>query len=201
VPRPQKLTVTGVAICMDGGTVMLSCSDEAGGEHSVKLISRMNPHSESKRAPDWLAGRLYFDGELVAVRSEIESAVLALLREALPRERDELNQSFIARVIDYVASDEYVQFIERVARESEMMQDVTAYTVWIDSDPETRNRTIVTLARVEGIKLPQAREFIDGQKPLAKDISAPEVAKIFEKYAAAGLTLRVVPPFPWPLNN
>ncbi len=82
--------------------------------------------------------------------SDLEVGVLSLLRDAHAREIDELQAAFISRIVDFVASDECVQFAERVARELEIANDTTRYTIWLAYDDETRNQAIVRLARVEG---------------------------------------------------
>ncbi len=195
---PQQLTPTNFMIATDGGTVFLMCADEGGNEHTVKLVQQMNPRRNE--SPDWIPGRLYFDSSLVALRSDVEAGILGLLCASLTAGTDELQRSFTARVVDFVASDLYLRFAERVKQVASEVCDPTQYTVWIACDAENRNQVIVRLARVEGIGINAARERIDHPQPLAENISASEVPEAAAKYLAAGLTVRVEPTFPWPLS-
>jgi hypothetical protein len=61
---------------LDGGTIVLSATDEAGRHVSIVLVSSLGGSSIR------VAGRLYFDGELVPMRSEREARILKLLSEA-----------------------------------------------------------------------------------------------------------------------
>jgi hypothetical protein len=61
---------------LDGGTILLSATDEAGRQVSVMLVSSLSGSSMR------VAGRLYFDGYLVQMRSEREAGILKLLSEA-----------------------------------------------------------------------------------------------------------------------
>jgi hypothetical protein len=63
---------------MDGGTVCVTGTDEAEQSHVVMLVQSAFPSGITFGVP----GRLYFDGEPVPIRSELESRVLALLRAA-----------------------------------------------------------------------------------------------------------------------
>lgn len=75
---PQRLTLTGTAYCMDGGTTRIAATDERGKERSVMLVQRMFAAGSSFGIP----GRLYLDDEPVVVRSEVEQQLIALLRAA-----------------------------------------------------------------------------------------------------------------------
>src|SRR5258708_18041680 len=61
---------------LDGGTLHLSGTDEAGRQVSIMLASSL-PSSSMR-----VTGRLYFDGDLVPMRSEREARILELLSEA-----------------------------------------------------------------------------------------------------------------------
>ncbi len=77
---PASLTIYDCAYALDGGTTVLEARDEAGGERSVVLVQHLFPQPDPSL--DELPGRLYFDDELVPLRSELEAQVLALLRQA-----------------------------------------------------------------------------------------------------------------------
>src|SRR4051794_4924357 len=75
---PTSLVLRSGNYCMDGGTTRLECADEAERPHVVMLVQRSFPGGRTFGIP----GRLYFDGELVPMRSEAESRLLALLGAA-----------------------------------------------------------------------------------------------------------------------
>ena len=59
----------------------------------------------------------------------------------------------------------------------------------------------VRLGRVLGVGLRAAREMLDRGAPLARGVSAPEVAGLAERYATEGLPVRVEPAFRWELPS
>ncbi|HKB40228.1 MAG TPA: hypothetical protein VKD72_27610 [Gemmataceae bacterium] len=75
---PKQLTLHSSAYCLDGGTVLLTGTDEDGRAHAVMLVQNRFPGGNTCGIP----GRLYFDDELIPLRSDLESEVLALLRAA-----------------------------------------------------------------------------------------------------------------------
>jgi hypothetical protein len=72
---PIRIVVRDCAMKLDGGTIGLIATDEAGRLVSITLPS---PFASSPI----VAGRLYFDGGLVPMRSEREAQILKLLSEA-----------------------------------------------------------------------------------------------------------------------
>src|SRR5262249_29532521 len=72
---PTRIVVRHCAMKLDGGTIYLGATDEAGRLVSILLAT---PIGWSELA----AGRLYFDGNLVPMRSEREAGILKLLSEA-----------------------------------------------------------------------------------------------------------------------
>jgi hypothetical protein len=78
VDVPQRLTLTGTRYLLDGRTTVIFATDERGGKRSVELVRRVCALGYSSGIP----GRLHLDGEPVAVRSDAESRLVALLRAA-----------------------------------------------------------------------------------------------------------------------
>jgi hypothetical protein len=74
VQIPSKITLVESSFWLDGGSVTLHALTEAGEPCRVHLSQRCFPDSG--------AGRLFFNEELVDVRSDNESRIIALLREA-----------------------------------------------------------------------------------------------------------------------
>jgi ankyrin repeat protein len=73
---PTRIVVRECAMALDGGTIHLGATDEAGRQVSIMLATSL-PSSSMR-----VAGRLYFDGGLVPMRSEREARILNLLLEA-----------------------------------------------------------------------------------------------------------------------
>ena len=72
---PTRIVVRDCAMTLDGGTIHLGATDEAGRQVSILLATTLPGSSR-------VAGRLYFDGDLVPMRSEREAGILKLLSEA-----------------------------------------------------------------------------------------------------------------------
>jgi hypothetical protein len=72
---PTRIVVRDCALTLDGGTIHLIATDEAGRQVSIVLATSLPGSS-------MVAGRLYFDGGLVPMRSEREARILKLLSEA-----------------------------------------------------------------------------------------------------------------------
>lgn len=72
---PSKLVLHSYRYMLDGGTTILTGTDEKGRQHAVMLVQTLSPEGSSFGVP----GRLHFDGEPVPVRSDLESKVLILL--------------------------------------------------------------------------------------------------------------------------
>jgi hypothetical protein len=125
----MRIVVRDCGMMLDGGTVLLSATDEAGREVSIMLVSSLGGSSTR------VSGRLYFDGDLVPMRSEREAGILKLLSEAkvdaprLPPSRrtsrmaiigndikeffeqtpDENCKVFIRRILEAVQSENYLR--------------------------------------------------------------------------------------------
>ena len=77
---PSRLTFYDASYRLDGGTTTLYATDEHGAEHSVCLPRGIT--SDSSSTHHQTTGLLYFDSELVPVRSALELNLLRLLRQA-----------------------------------------------------------------------------------------------------------------------
>ena len=68
------------AFATDGGSISILILDYKGHKHSVLLSQHLLPPSghTNERKP----GRLYFDGTIVDIRSEEESAIVSALKQA-----------------------------------------------------------------------------------------------------------------------
>jgi|GEM_PF-1382022 len=222
---PGRLTIHDSAYALDGGTTFLDATDETGRKHSVALIQHAFPQPDPSL--DEVPGRLYFDDELVPMRSELETQVLALLRKADVRFSDshadegestrispnalilgdEIRQVLSRGPEDNIRalSSAVVAFVEseeylQFAERVEQAADTTRYIVWAACEPSARNQVAVRMGRVLGIGLQAAQQLLASGAPLAADKTALEVAEMARRYATEGLPLRVQPAFRWRLT-
>jgi hypothetical protein len=108
VKLPASLTIRNSAACGDGGTVALSAIDESNNAHSIVLIQHAFAKFDTPAAA--IPGRLYFDGQIVDVRSTSESTLLDLLKNEAKRVGEGERETTLQHIIDRVASVEYVAF-------------------------------------------------------------------------------------------
>src|SRR5262249_36598855 len=127
---PTGIVVRDCGMALDGGTIHLIATDEAGRQVSIMLATSL-PSSSLR-----VTGRLYFDGDLVPMRSEREAGILKLLSEAgieappLPPSRrtsrmaitgndikefleqtpEENCRTFIRKIMESVQSESYLRF-------------------------------------------------------------------------------------------
>ena len=128
---PTRIVVRDCAMALDGGTIHLSATDEAGRLVSIMLATPL-PSSSMR-----VAGRLYFDGDLVPMRSEREAGILKLLSEAsveapglpprvqksrmavfgqdikdfLEQTPEENCRAFIRKIVESVQSENYLRLV------------------------------------------------------------------------------------------
>lgn len=76
---PANLTVVEGTYLTDGGSIWLRATDDSGNLHDVFLAQHRLPPWEGEK---YIQGRLYFDGELVVVRSAQEARLVARLKAA-----------------------------------------------------------------------------------------------------------------------
>jgi hypothetical protein len=129
---PSRLAFHGAEYMLDGGSMVLRGTDPAGRDHSIELHERMSLRGDS--------GRLFFDGQLIDLRSPEERAVLELLRratlhgskvpppalgpnigilgedirEVMCRSEYENQRVFVDEIVRFVESDLSLQFAEIV---------------------------------------------------------------------------------------
>jgi hypothetical protein len=120
---PNSLTIYTYAYAMDGGTIVLMAYDSNQNDHSITLAQHgfldiKNTH--------YRPGRLYFNELFVPIRSEMETAVLALLQNAhlLTNRPSDSIKTMCAAIIAFVMSDEYLN----VARQVDKLQPLTGNT-------------------------------------------------------------------------
>ncbi len=128
---PTRIVVRDCAMALDGGTIHLSATDDAGRQVSIMLATPW-PSSSMR-----VSGRLYFDGDLVPMRSEREAGILKLLLEAaveapplpprvqtsrmviigqdiknfLEQAPEENCRAFIRKIVESVQSENYLRLV------------------------------------------------------------------------------------------
>jgi hypothetical protein len=154
---PIRIIVRDCALTLDGGTIHLFATDEAGHQVSITLATSL-PRSSMR-----VAGRLYFDGKLVPMRSEREARILKLLSEAtvqVPRlppigtsrmailgedireffeqTPHENCRAFIRKIVESVQSESYLRF---TTDEENAIADEANRDVWERPSGKKKRRT------------------------------------------------------------
>ena len=100
---------------LDGGSIFLTIRDRSERQHQIELVQSMFLTSaDSARLP----GRLYVDGELIAVRSEQERVLLEGLREAMGASAEVPGGSdFIRELLGFVESERYAGLAKGIGQQ------------------------------------------------------------------------------------
>lgn len=111
-----RFVVAEADAALDGGSIFLVVRDAGGQQHRIELVQSMFSASPN---PERLTGRLYVDGQLVAVRSPQERALLEGLQQALsaPAELPECGE-FVKDLVRFVESERYVELAKGGTRSS-----------------------------------------------------------------------------------
>ena len=155
---PIRIIVRDCALALDGGTIHLIATDEAGHQVSIMLATSL-PGSSMR-----VAGRLYFDGSLVPMRSEREARILKLLSEAtvqvprlppsgrtsrmailgedikefLEQTPEENCRAFIRKIVESVQSESYLRF---ATDEESAIADEANHDEWERPSAKKKRRT------------------------------------------------------------
>lgn len=134
---PKALEIAGSQYYLDGGTTFLYCIDEEGKGHVVVLVQHVF-HEETE---GWQPGRLYFDDEIIEVRSKEEKHIIFLLEHSsihyqnpaigevtgalesrlvqasdfenmLDKKQNEYLADYRDSIVNYVRSEEYIEFLQ-----------------------------------------------------------------------------------------
>lgn len=105
---PSQLVLRGCGFAGDGGTIRLDATDERNVKHEIVLTQHAYHYT---RDPRCISGRLYFDGEIVPIRSALETGIVALLRAAELRSQNESAlRAAVREVTEFVDSPRYLSF-------------------------------------------------------------------------------------------
>jgi hypothetical protein len=208
---------------LDGGTTWLRGSDESGNNHIVMLVQHAHPQPSDSL--DGIPGRVYWNGELVPIRSPREIDLLRFLRNArvaylpTPEEQcgtpielapnalilgedirqllhgrpEENLRSLLLQVVEFVESEQYVLFAQAV----EQSADGERYDVYVVAEVSRRKEAIARLSGLMRIGVKAARDLLDQGLPVAKDMTALEVARLASQLHSAGLSVKVKPEYRW----
>lgn len=135
----NHIVVRDSAYALDGGTIHLRATDERGRELGILLAQHAFPRGSPSM--DVIPGRLYFNSQLVPIRSELEERVLRLLSEAevqapppsppppprknmlilgddikavMSRTPEENCRAFLREIVEFVRSERYLTFAAEV---------------------------------------------------------------------------------------
>jgi ribosomal protein L7/L12 len=224
VKLPTRLTLRNSAFALDGGTSSLKATDEAGRHHGVMLVQPSRP--EASPSFDAVPGRLYFDGQLVPIRSQQEATILSLLKLAevryegyppFPGETirlspnalilgDDIREVFTRGPEDNIRAltAKVVAFVESdeylfFADRVQQGKDDTRYAVWVVWDDATFGKAVVKVKQLLGVGLKEARDHVQQERPVATGLRAPEVVEWARKFREADLDVRTEPAFRWRL--
>lgn len=134
VPARPIAVILDCAYAMDGGSIHASVRSGDGSEHALLLVQHALPESAT---PNALFGRLYFDGDLIPIRSESEAAIIGGLRTAAievpaqpPEQHDPVSETAL------VFGDEPRQVLDaiRAGPEAATRQLITLLVSWVESE-------------------------------------------------------------------
>jgi hypothetical protein len=181
---PGTILIHRTLYATDGGTILLEVFDENGNNYEIRLNQHAFPH---RRSSNEIPGRLYFDRQLVPIRSEAEKAIMNLLRNMkiqIDPPKGDQNQTH--EIISFVESEEYIQFAQKV----ELAASQTLYTAWVTWNSENRNHVIVRLGQALGLDMKAARMVLEQNMPIGKNLTALEVSDLTMKYKKMGLEIK-----------
>lgn len=222
----MHITFHNYFYALDGGTTWVIGQDETGSNHTVVLVQHTHPQPSDSL--EGLPGRVYWNGELVPIRSRREAELLRLLRNAevaysptpdeqsedrielspnalilgndirqLLHGRPEENlKALLAQVVEFVESEQYVLFAQTV----EQAADEARYDVHVLCEASHRKEAIARLAGLMRIGVKVARDLLDRGIPVAKDLTALEVARLGSQLHSAGLSVKVEPEYRWSIQ-
>ena len=199
VKLPAQLTLRDYQYLLDGGTTELSGTDEAGCRHVVALTAHLTPRGAAD------GGRLYFDGELIDIRSDDEAGVLDLLRTAtvqgnrepppanppnvvvfgddikrvMSRSDSENIRELTAQVIEFVDSNRYLEFEEQVRK----AKYPARFTVRVKDEPDRRQQIIVWLSRALRLSVVKARKRFDEDRVIGVQVTAVRINAVADLVA------------------
>lgn len=221
---PSRLTLRNSAYALDGGTTSLMATDESGRPHGIMLVQHAFPQASGSL--DAIPGRLYFDGRLVPIRSEMEAAVLSLLKSAEVHFEgrppfggetfqlspnalilgDDIREVFTRGPEDNIRAltAKVIAFVESdeylfFADRVEQEKDEKRYAIWVEWDDATFGKAVVRTRQVLNLGLKEAREHVQQRRPVATGLRAPDVVSWARRFREADLDVTVEPAFRWRL--
>ncbi len=106
----DKIIIQEFKTWMDGGSVMLDCTNEKGQQFEIEFVQSviLNP-----REFDRIPGRLYFCKKLVEERSDLERILLNSLKKVKLENFTQLEEEILQERIRYVKSNQFILDIEK----------------------------------------------------------------------------------------
>ena len=129
---PARLTFYSADYTLDGGSTTLYAIDEHSTEHRIYLPR--NIYSDSDLRLRHTTGRLYFDDDLVPVRSSLESNLLRLIKDAQCEPRSEPGPGWEKLEGPVVAMGDDLERLVRGTPEDNLRWLVGSVISYIESD-------------------------------------------------------------------
>lgn len=107
----DKVIITELSACMDGGSVTLKCQNSTMGKFEIEFIQNvMWDWYEGHKIP----GRIYLNNELVEQRSDLEKNLMRLLGTAQFENEGSYDAQLLIEKINYTQSEEYIEDQRRI---------------------------------------------------------------------------------------
>lgn len=125
---PLRLTFYSAGYALDGGSTTLFATDEQGKEHRVYLPRGFDSNGGQT------TGLLYFDGELIPVRSAFESNLLRLFREAQLAHRSIPRPGAMKLTAPFAVVGDELERVVRGTAEENLRLLVDSVITYVESD-------------------------------------------------------------------
>lgn len=97
---PRKLIVSEIVVCMDGGSVIISASDQSGADHTISF--------EQRKFESANQGEVCYDESPVLPETELALVLAQLLEKAkLNKEREFCLRPLLRNLAVYLSSEEF----------------------------------------------------------------------------------------------
>lgn len=136
---PLRLTFHDAEYALDGGSITLHATDERGAEHHVYIPRNIYSDGGTPRHP---TGLLYFDNELIPVRSDLEHRLLRLFRESrlVPASTPRPGSEKLTPPFTVVGDD--LKRLVRGTPEGNLRWLVGSVISFVESDSYARSRSV-----------------------------------------------------------
>ena len=182
---PKSMRFEMGCFASDGGSIMLFGSDERGMSHSLNSVQ----HSYLEGDYDQIPGRLYFNGVLVPLQSEIEQDLVKMLKVAkiVPGEHEgKAIASALQEIIQYVESGEILAVAEKLCKLA-----IKSKLYFVAPGPN-KLKAMSHMRTMLGLGLKEAKAFVEGPKALVAEGNKVEVDEVRATLEKLGIVVEQV---------